>query len=70
MRSPYTAIIQRSGPWWVGWIEEIHGINSQGATREELIVNLRSALREGIEMNRADAMALVEGSYEEVEITL
>jgi predicted RNase H-like HicB family nuclease len=47
----YTALIQRDGPWWVGWIEEIPGVNSQGATREELLENLHSALHEAIEMN-------------------
>jgi len=26
----YKAIIQRDGPWWIGWIEEIPGVNSQG----------------------------------------
>ena len=49
----YKAMIQRDGPWWIGWIEEIPGVNSQGATREELLDNLRSALEEMLEMNRA-----------------
>lgn len=48
----YTAVIQCDGPWWIGWIEEVPGVNSQGATREELIENLQSALQEAIEMNR------------------
>jgi predicted RNase H-like HicB family nuclease len=48
----YRAIIQRDGPWWIGWVEEIPGVNSQGATREELLENLQSALAEAIEMNR------------------
>ena len=40
----YKAVIQRDGEWWVGWIEEIPGVNSQGATREELLENLRSGI--------------------------
>jgi len=52
--SSYTAVIQQSGAWWIGWVEEIPGVNSQGATRRELVDNLRSALREALEMNRAD----------------
>lgn len=51
----YHAVIQRDGEWWIGWVEEIPGVNSQGATREELLENLQSALQEAIEMNRADA---------------
>jgi predicted RNase H-like HicB family nuclease len=66
--SPYTAIIQQDGPWWIGWVEEIPGVNSQGECREELLDNLRSALREAIEMNRADALAAAKGEYQEESI--
>lgn len=65
----YTAVIRQSGPWWIGWVEEIPGVNSQGATRDELIENLRSALEEALEMNRADALAAAEGPFEEVSLT-
>jgi len=51
----YTAVVQQDGQWWIGWIEEVRGVNSQEATREELISNLREALAEAIEMNREDA---------------
>ena len=51
----YNAVIRQDGKWWIGWIEEVTGVNSQGATREELIANLREALAEAIEMNRDDA---------------
>jgi predicted RNase H-like HicB family nuclease len=64
----YKAIVQRDGPWWIGWVEEIPGVNSQGATREELMDNLRSALSEAIELNRADARAAATGAYEEESI--
>ena len=70
MKDGYTAILRRDGDWWIGWIEEVPGVNSQGATREELVENLRSALGEAIEMNRADALAAVGESYEETSITL
>ena len=70
MKDGYTAILRQDGDWWIGWIEEVPGVNSQGATREELVENLRSALGEAIEMNRADALAAVGESYEETSITL
>lgn len=60
----YNAIIQQDGPWWIGWIEEIPGVNSQGASRDELLDNLRSALREALELNRADALAAAKGQFE------
>jgi len=64
----YKAIIQRDGDWWIGWIQEIPGVNSQGATRAELLENLRSALTEALEMNRADARAAAKGQFEEESI--
>jgi predicted RNase H-like HicB family nuclease len=69
MQPSYTAVIQFHDPWWIGWIEEIAGVNSQGATREELLENLNSTLHEAIEMNRADAIAACDGAYEEVSIS-
>jgi predicted RNase H-like HicB family nuclease len=36
------------------WIEEISGVNSQGAMREGLLENLQDALREALEMRRED----------------
>jgi predicted RNase H-like HicB family nuclease len=65
----YRAVIQRDGEWWVGWIEEIPGVNSQGATREELLENLQSALGEALEMNRAEALAAASGAFEEATVT-
>lgn len=65
MAASYTAVMQQSGEWWIGWVEEIPGVNSQGITREELLDNLRDALAEALEMNRADARAAATGTYEE-----
>ncbi|MBS0209108.1 MAG: type II toxin-antitoxin system HicB family antitoxin [Planctomycetes bacterium] len=64
----YKAVIQQRDAWWIGWVEEVPGVNSQGATREELLDNLTSALQEALEMNRADALAACQGPYEEVGI--
>ena len=61
MDTRYTAVIQKNGKWWIGWIEGIPGVNSQGATREELMENLLPALEEALEMNRADALAGMTG---------
>ena len=68
--TPYTAIIRRDGSWWIGWIEEVPGVNSLGETREELLANLREALGEAIEMNREDARKAAGESFEEVAIQL
>jgi predicted RNase H-like HicB family nuclease len=68
MAATYTAVVQQDGEWWIGWIEEIPGVNSQGGSRDELLENLRDALEEALEMNRADALAAASGSFEEVSI--
>jgi predicted RNase H-like HicB family nuclease len=68
MGSKYSAVIQRHGEWWIGWIEEVRGVNSQARTREELLENLEDALSEALEMNRADARAAASGAFEEVSI--
>lgn len=68
MAATYTAVVQQHGEWWIGWVQEVPGVNSQGQTREELLDNLRDALEEALEMNRADARAAASGSFEEVSI--
>ncbi|MCA9241000.1 MAG: type II toxin-antitoxin system HicB family antitoxin [Planctomycetales bacterium] len=69
MPSPaYTAAIRQDGDWWIGWIEEIPGVNSQGATREELLANLSSALKEALDFNREEARTAAGATFEEVAI--
>ena len=69
MANQYNAVIQRDGQWWIGWIEEIRGVNCQGTTREELLTNLESALREMLEMNRTDARKDAGDGFEEIRIS-
>jgi predicted RNase H-like HicB family nuclease len=57
MAANYTAVVQQHGDWWIGWVEEVPGVNSQGETREELLDNLRDALEEALEMNWAEHWA-------------
>jgi hypothetical protein len=52
MKGIYTAVIRKSGKWWIGWIEEVPGVNCQEATREKLIESLRVTLREALEFSR------------------
>ncbi len=68
MAASYSAVIQQNGEWWIGWVEEVPGVNSQGRTREELLDNLRDALDEALEMNRAEARTAAGGAYEEVSL--
>lgn len=51
MPATYNTVVQQAGEWWIGWVEEVPSVNSQGQTREELLDNLRDALEEALEMN-------------------
>ncbi len=69
MKTEYKAVVKQDGPWWVGWVEEIPGVNSQGKTRDELMENLESALAEALEMNRESARNAAGDGFEEVTIS-
>ncbi len=66
----YSAVIRRDAKWWIGWVEEVPGVNSQGRTRKELVENLQSALKEALEMNRAEARRAAGKSFEELSISV
>lgn len=68
MQQSWTAVIKQEGPWWIGWIEELPGVNCQEASREDLIDSLRSALGEALEFNRAEAREAAGKGYEELSI--
>lgn len=70
MNQTYTALVKQSTDWWIGWIEEIPGVNCQERTREELLVSLRSALQEALELNREDALRAAGGLFEETSIAV
>lgn len=68
MKRTFNAVIKQDAGWWIGWVEEIPGVNCQGKTRAELMKNLRSALKEALEFNRKDARAAAQSDYEEAAI--
>jgi len=70
MNTEYTAVIKRDGDWWIGWIEEIPGVNCQETSRDNLHKSLQESLREAIEMNRQDALAEAGKGYEEERIAV
>lgn len=68
MKNEYTAVVKQDGDWWIGWIEEVPGVNCQEATREELLETLRVTLAEAIEFNREDARRMAGVGFEEALI--
>jgi predicted RNase H-like HicB family nuclease len=66
--SDYTAIIKQSGDWWIGWIEEVPGVNCQEHSRAELLASLQITLREALELNREEARKAAGEHFEEARI--
>jgi hypothetical protein len=56
MTSTYTTIVKNDGDWWIGWIEEVPGVNAQEKSKADLLRSLRLILREALEFNRAEAL--------------
>lgn len=54
VKTGYQAILRQDGKWWVGWVPALPGVMSQGETREELLSNLRSCIREWLEIQEED----------------
>jgi predicted RNase H-like HicB family nuclease len=55
MTSNYTAIVKKDGAWWLGWIEEVPGVNAQEKTKSKLMASLKEVLAEALEFNRDEA---------------
>ena len=70
MEGQYTAVIKQSGLWWIGWIEEVPGVNCQERSKKELLETLRVTLREALELNRAEARSAAGEGYLEEKIAL
>lgn len=68
MNSIYTAVTKKDGDWWIGWIEEVTGVNCQECTHEELMESLKITLKEALEFNRQDAIAAAGDGYQEEQI--
>jgi len=70
MPQNFTAVVKQQDEWWIGWIEEVPGVNCQERTRAELLESLRVTLAEAIELNRAEARDAAGKGYEEFSIAV
>jgi hypothetical protein len=70
MKETYTAVVKQSGPWWIGWIEEIPGVNCQERSKEALLETLKVTLQEALEFNRREAIEAAGEGFEEAPIAV
>jgi len=52
MQREFTSVIEKRGNWYIGYVEELPGVNTQGKTLKEVRENLKEALCLIIQANR------------------
>lgn len=70
MKPTFTAVIKQDSGVWIGWIEEVPGVNCQEDSREALVESLRVTLAEALALNRDEALAAAGNQYEELPIAV
>ncbi len=63
MQGKFTAVFEQEGDWWIGYIEELPGANTQGHTLDEARANLQEAAQLILEANREFARRDAEGRH-------
>ena len=57
----FTALIEKKGDWWIGFVEELPGANTQGRSESEIRENLKEAIKLVINANREIARRETKG---------
>jgi predicted RNase H-like HicB family nuclease len=72
MKREFTSVIEKRGKWYVAYIEEIPGVNTQGRTLAESRRNLKEALTLVLEANRAlsEKERLAEAKREPITVSV
>lgn len=61
MVNTFTAVYEKTGGWWIGYVEELAGANTQGKTLSEVRENLKEATQLILEANRELTEQYVKG---------
>lgn len=70
MKTEYTVVVKQADDWWVGWVEEVPGVNCQEKSYDELMESLKVTLQEALEFNRQEALAAAGRNYREEKIAV
>ncbi len=52
MENCFTAVFEQDDDWWIAYVEELPGANTQGRTLEEARANLKEAVALVLAANR------------------
>lgn len=73
MESVFTGVFEKVGDWYIGYVEELPGANTQGKTLEEVRENLREAIELILTSNRELAEKELSGKKiirEEIKVNI
>ncbi len=70
MKGKLTAIVKKDGDWWLGWIEEIPGANAQERTKDELLLSLRMAAINILELRAEEVWKHAEKDFEKIPLAI
>jgi predicted RNase H-like HicB family nuclease len=70
MLNQFTAVIKQENDWWIGWVEEVPGVNCQERSEQELIESLKITLKEALEFNKQDALSAAGKDFKEEKIAV
>jgi predicted RNase H-like HicB family nuclease len=48
----FTAVFEQDGDWWIGYVEELPRVHTQGRTLDEARDNLKEAVQMILDANR------------------
>ena len=63
IKPQFTAVYKKTRSWYVGWVEEIPGVNTQGKTLKEAKANLKEALDMIISANRESSRHGIQSAH-------
>jgi len=66
----FTAVYKKHGKWYLGWVEEIPGVNTQGRTLKEVKENLKEALFLILETNQILNKKEIKGKVKREPLTI
>jgi predicted RNase H-like HicB family nuclease len=70
MKTEYTVVVKQETDWWIGWVEEVPGVNCQEKSYDELMETLKVTLQEALEFNRQEALAAAGRNFREEKIAV
>jgi len=73
LESVFTGVFEKVGDWYIGYVEELPGANTQGKTLEEVRENLREAIELILTSNRELAEKELSGKEiirEEIKVNI